>query len=182
MRMSNVILGLIALVALALGVRSFLGARDAESQGAALPSDGGPFLTSPHTTISIARFSRGNTPDNCADVTFWVERPIDFKQLEARGFVVLKSTCAKAFKNLTAFATCTRSDKDADGGPSTDGAGYYYDIATIEGDDIYSGQCLGTGGSWVVKPNDDPGYARAHARTPVSEPRHEIDSLMELAH
>lgn len=176
----TIALGLIGLVALALGVLLFLRTRDPGYERAPPASASGPSMMSPHTTISVAKLSSAKTPDNCADVTFWVAKPIDFKHLEERGFVVMKWTCAKTFKGQTVFATCTRSDKDVDGHGTADAIAYYYDLATVESDETYRGQCLGNGGSWTPKPQDDPEYVHARARMPVSKPHHEIDSLMEL--
>lgn len=174
-------LGVAALIALGLGVLALIHGRDPGWERAP-PSASGPTRTSPHTTVSVVRFSRPNSPDNCADVTFWDSRTIDFKHLEERGFVALKSPCTKSFKNYPAFATCTRLGKDSRGNPTLDAVAYYYDLATIEGDETYRGQCLGNGGSWVMKPSNDPDYVRARARVPAaSKPHHEIDSLMEIA-
>ena len=100
----------------------------------------------------VARLSSPKTPDNCADVTFWDAKPIDYKHLQERGFVVLKSSCSKTFKDLPVFATCTRSDKDEHHAPILDAVAYYYDLATVGSDETYRGQCLGNGGSWRPRP------------------------------
>ncbi len=170
--------GLAALAVVALVVRR---GRDPEWEFEPVSSVTGPTTASPHSTISLARLSSPTTPDNCADVTFWDAKPIDYKHLQERGFVVLKSTCAKTFKNLPVFATCTRSDKDENHAPILDAVAYYYDLATVESDETYRGQCLGNGGSWTAKAPDDPEYARARARLHGGSPHHEIDSLMEVA-
>jgi hypothetical protein len=143
---------------------------------------GGPdsLSTTPHTTVSLAKFASNGNVDNCADVTFWPTKAIDANKLEARGFVLLKSTCSKTFPNAVVVASCTRSDADGDAQPSVRGVGSYYDMATVEGDDTYRGQCLGTGGSWAVQSPDGPPSASLHARIDASKPHHEIDSLMEL--
>lgn len=175
-------LGVTGLIAIGLGALALVYGIGPGWERAPPPSATGPTKTSPHTTVSVVRFSSPNTPDNCADVTFWDSRYIDFKHLEERGFVALKSSCVKSFKKYPALATCTRMDKDAQGNPTLDAVAYYYDLATIEGDGTYSGQCLGSGGAWVVKPQNDPDYARARARVPPgAKPHHEIDSLMEIA-
>jgi hypothetical protein len=170
----NVGLALLGLLVLAFGVRAIARIVNAES------ADGSGF-SGPHTSISIAKLSSGNALDNCADVTFAGKKEFDDKRLAARGFVLLKSTCAKSFPNSVALASCSRSDVDVDAQPSIQAVGYYYDLATFEGDDTYRGQCLGNGGSWVVKPPNDPDLARARARLVPSKPHHEFDSLMELA-
>ena len=92
----------------------------------------------------------------------------------------LKSTCAETFSGFVALASCTRSNSEDVTQPTARGVASYYDVATLEGDDTYYGQCLGTGGSWKIKPKSDPDYTRARARMGGSAPHHEIDSLMEL--
>jgi hypothetical protein len=172
---------LVALFVVALGVWAIPRALGTGSQPT--PSDGtlDPLSTAPHTTVSLAKFSIEGTLDNCADVTFWAKREIDAKKLEARGFVLLKSPCSKTFPNGVAIASCTRSDLDGDAQPSVLGVGYYYDVATVVGDDTYRGQCLGTGGSWAVKSPEGPQSATLRAKMDASKPHHEFDSLMELA-
>jgi hypothetical protein len=135
--------------------------------------------TPPTPAISIAKFSDAGIPNNCADVIFSAHKEIAVEKLQARGFVLLKSTCKETFSRLPALASCTRSDADEDAQPPTHGVGYYYDVATLEGDDTYRGQCLGTGGTWA---QDDPQYASARSRMGASTPHHEDDSLMELMH
>lgn len=171
---------LVALFVAGLGAWAILRAL---GTGTSQPTPSGgtdPLSTTPHTTVSIAKFASAGNLDNCADVTFWGKKEIDAKKLEARGFVLLKSTCSKTFPNGVAVASCTRSDLDSDARPSVLGVGYYYDIATVEGDDTYRGQCLGTGGSWAVKSPDRLPSAGAPATIDASKPHHEIDSLMEL--
>lgn len=131
-------------------------------------------------TISVAKLSSAGTPDNCADVIFSTGRTFDAERLKAMGFVVLKSTCAETFSGFVALASCSRSNSEDDTQPTARGVASYYDVATLEGDDTYYGQCLGTGGSWKIKPQSDPDYARARARMGGSAPHHEMDSLMEL--
>ncbi|MGA3123015.1 MAG: hypothetical protein ABSF69_19775 [Polyangiaceae bacterium] len=176
----NIGAAVVGIFIVVLGVRGLVGFLDSGVRPPVPSSPPGSFLTAPHATISIAKFSSGNRLDNCADVTFRAGHEINPGKLEARGFVVLKSTCAKTFPNSFVFASCTRSDLDNDAEPATEAVGYYYDVATLEGDDTYRGQCLGSGGSWVVK-RDDPQYVEMRARTASSKPRHEIDSLMELS-
>jgi hypothetical protein len=173
----------VALVAVVVAGLAVWAIPRALGTGTSQPTQSGgqdPLSTTPHTTVSLAKFASVGTLDNCADVTFWAKREIDAKKLEARGFVLLKSTCSKTFPNGAAVASCTRSDLDGDAQPSVLGVGYYYDIATVEGDDTYRGQCLGTGGSWAVKSPEGPPSASARARVDASAPHHEIDSLMEL--
>jgi hypothetical protein len=167
----------------ALGVVGLVMRRDSEREWEFEPVSSAtvPTTTSPHSTISVARLSSPKTPDNCADVTFWDAKPIDYKHLQERGFVVLKSTCSKTFKDLPVFATCTRSDKDEHHAPILDAVAYYYDLATVGSDETYRGQCLGNGGSWSAKAPDDPESVRARARLAGGSPHHEIDSLMEVA-
>jgi len=152
--------------------------RRSETQGPAGPP--GPSAITPGTTVSLARLSKAGTPDNCADVTFEVGKQLDLERLRGRGFVVLKATCAESFPRLGALASCTRSDLEGDARPPTHAVAYYYDLATLEGDDTYRGQCLGTGGDWKIKPPGDPEYVAARARLAGATPHHEIDSLMEL--
>jgi hypothetical protein len=133
----------------------------------------------PNTPISMAKLSSAGSPDNCADVTFAAPKEIDYDQLKARGFIVLKSSCQQTFSQLRPVATCNRSDVDTQAPNaqiSAHAVAYYYDVATLEGDDTHRGQCLGTGGSWKVEPQ----YEVERARIAASAPHHEIDSLMEL--
>ncbi|MGD0678505.1 MAG: hypothetical protein ABSC94_24115 [Polyangiaceae bacterium] len=167
-------LGLVGLCVLAFGALAII--RVLEPSSPATPAS-----TVPHTTISIAKLSRENAPDNCADVTFLGKKEVDRKKLEARGFTILESSCSRAFPNSIPLATCSRSDVDGDAQPSTEAVGYYYDVATIEGDETYRGQCLGAGGAWMVKPQNDPQLASARTRLAGAKPHHEFDSLMELA-
>jgi hypothetical protein len=173
----NVALALIALCALLLGVRALVRRRTPEV-GRPVPSGAGSIVTAPHATVSIAKLSSGGTLDNCADVIFATSRTIDVKQLEARGFVLLPSPCAKAYASSVPLASCTRTELEGEGEP-VHAIGYYYDAATLQAeDDTYRGQCLGNNGAWAAKPQDDPKLARA--RLTLSKPHHEFDSLMEL--
>lgn len=140
----------------------------------------GQLAIPPNTTVSVAKLSGAGTPDNCADVTFSARRTIDVGSLKARGFVVLRSTCAESFARLGALASCARSSPEGASQPTARGVAYYYDLASLEGDDTYRGQCLGTGGTWQSKPQNDPQVASARARAAGATPHHEIDSLMEL--
>jgi hypothetical protein len=131
----------------------------------------------PHSIISMAKLSsRAETPDNCADVTFGMSKEIDFDHLQARGFVVLKSTCQTIFSRFVPIASCTRSDLDDKLRPLAHAVAYYYDVATLEGDDTHQGQCLGTGGAWKLEPE----YDLRRPTIAAAVPHHEIDSLMEL--
>jgi hypothetical protein len=156
--------------------RLFDGAERRADTGAAAP----PLAVPPSTTISVAKLSGAGIPDNCADVTFAAGKTIDVEGLKARGFVVLRSTCAESFARLGALASCARSSPEGAAQPTARGIAYYYDLATLEGDDTYRGQCLGTGGTWQIKPQSDPQVASARARAAGATPHHEIDSLMEL--
>jgi hypothetical protein len=173
----NVILALLALLVLVFGVGGvvrILGARNGRPQAQVSSA------TPPNTAISMAKLSDAGVADNCADVTFSGHKAIAMEKLQARGFVVLKATCKETFSGMLPLASCTRSDQDDDAQPPTRGIAYYYDLATIEGDDVYRGQCLGTGGTWEMRSHDTPEYARQRARRAASAPHHEIDSLMEL--
>ncbi len=131
----------------------------------------------PHSIISMAKLSSiPEAPDNCADITFDLSKEIDLDHLQARGFVVLKSTCQRTFSRFVAIASCTRSDVDEKLRPLAHAVAYYYDVATLEGDDTHKGQCLGTGGAWKL----EPGYDLRRAAIAAAVPHHEIDSLMEL--
>ncbi|HXN34408.1 MAG TPA: hypothetical protein VN894_21245, partial [Polyangiaceae bacterium] len=141
----NVGLALVALLVLVFGVRALVRAFDTGVRRPAPWSGAASLVTEPHTTMSIAKFSNGDTLDNCADVTFGERTEIDAKRLEARGFSILQTTCAETFPNSVALASCTRSDLDSDAQPPTRAVGYYYDPATLQGDETYSGQCLGNG-------------------------------------
>ncbi len=176
----NVALALSALVVLALGVRSLVRRPDTGNGRLDRAEAAGRASLPPNTTISIAKFADAGAPDNCADVTFLVGKELDYDKLRARSFAVLKSTCKEAFPSLPVLATCTRSNEEDDAGPSARAVGYYYDLATIAGDDTYRGQCLGTGGSWGADRLDEPRNAALRARLVGVTAHHEIDSLMEL--
>ncbi len=121
-----------------------------------------PTPPTPHQTISVATFTKsGDALDECAEFTFWTDKPMDRKNFQA--FLKSKGTtlnqgCDEAFPDRPVFASCATSLDTGDAGIPVDLVSRYCDAVTLDNNDTYMKNCFQSGGRWraVYRAHLDP--------------------------
>jgi hypothetical protein len=139
----------------------------------------------PHQTYSVATFTRtGDLLDECAEITFWTDSPVDPKKVQT----LLKGTgvpshqgCDQAFPDRPVFASCARSTTFGDAGVWMDIVEKYYDASRLERNDTPRKNCFEVGGQWKAIAHDDPSYTRARLRGRAKDLERDAEQMQPVA-
>ncbi len=138
----------------------------------------------PHQTYSAATFTRsGDVLDECAEITFWTDKPVDKSKVQT----LLKVTgvpshqgCDEAFPDRPVVASCARSTTFGDSGVWMDIVEKYYDASTLDKNDTHRKNCSEVGGKWTAVPHDDPSYTRARLRDRAKDIQRDAEPMQPV--